>query len=68
MRAGGDRGVRGHDQRAGRPAFSAEGAAAELRRLVSQGVLEPRATNAEPLTQGAPHHCAATSPEARLDF
>jgi HD-GYP domain-containing protein (c-di-GMP phosphodiesterase class II) len=32
--------------RADRPAFGAEDAAAELRRLVSQGVLEPRATNA----------------------
>ena len=32
--------------RADRPAFAAEDAAAELRRLVSQGVLEPRATEA----------------------
>ena len=32
--------------RADRPAFGAEDAAAELRRLVSQAVLEPRATNA----------------------
>lgn len=33
-------------ERADRAAFPAEDAAAELRRLVSQGVLEPRATNA----------------------
>jgi HD-GYP domain-containing protein (c-di-GMP phosphodiesterase class II) len=33
-------------ERADRPAFSAGDAAAELRRLVSQGVLEPRATEA----------------------
>jgi HD-GYP domain-containing protein (c-di-GMP phosphodiesterase class II) len=33
-------------ERADRPAFSAEDAAAELRRLASQGVLEHRATNA----------------------
>ena len=31
-------------ERADRPAFSAEDAAAELRRLASQGVLEPRVT------------------------
>jgi HD-GYP domain-containing protein (c-di-GMP phosphodiesterase class II) len=33
-------------ERADRPPFSVEDAAAELRRLVSQGVLEPRATQA----------------------
>jgi len=33
-------------ERADRPPFSAEDAAAELRRLASQGVLEPRATRA----------------------
>src|SRR5439155_10641109 len=33
-------------ERADRPAFSAEHAAGELRRLASQGVLEPRATSA----------------------
>ena len=33
-------------ERADRPPFSAEDAAAELRRLASQGVLEPRATHA----------------------
>ena len=33
-------------ERADRPPFSAEDAAAELRRLASQGVLEPRATQA----------------------
>jgi HD-GYP domain-containing protein (c-di-GMP phosphodiesterase class II) len=44
--------------RADRPAFGAEDAAAELRRLVSQGVLEPRATN--PVLAAAGHGEPAT--------
>ena len=45
-------------ERADRPAFSAEDAAAELRKLVSEGVLEPGATNA--VLAAAGHGEAAT--------
>ena len=47
VRAGRDRGLRGDDHRARRPpGFSDDDAAAELRRLEAEGVLEPRATRA----------------------
>jgi len=45
--------------RADRPAFGAEDAAAELRRLVSAGVLEPRATTAVLIAAGHGEPAAA---------
>jgi hypothetical protein len=50
--------------RADRPAFSTEEAAAELRRLVSEGVLEPRATSA--VLAAAGHGEPATPAPRRL--
>ena len=46
-------------ERADRPAFSAEDAAAELRRLASQGVLEPRAARAVLVAAGHGEPAAA---------
>ena len=48
--------------RADRPAFSADDAATELRRLASQGVLEPRATNAVLMAAG---HGEPAAPASR---
>jgi HD-GYP domain-containing protein (c-di-GMP phosphodiesterase class II) len=52
-------------ERADRPPFSAEDAAAELRRLASQGVLEPRASHAVLVAAGHGEPAATASTRAR---
>lgn len=52
-------------ERADRPAFSAKDAAAELRRLASQGVIEPRASHAVLVAAGHGEPEAAPSPRAK---
>jgi HD-GYP domain-containing protein (c-di-GMP phosphodiesterase class II)/DNA-binding CsgD family transcriptional regulator len=52
-------------ERADRPAFSADNAAAELSRLASSGVLEPRAIRAVLVAAGHGEPAASTAPPVR---